>query len=186
MTEQHGGEKGRRAADELRRRADHAEQVLEQVEQARREAEEQERAFTTPSERQLVRKLTSSESPMIVYQSWNGGAPTGGTVDYTVGISNPDPTQWIWLFVHLFVGPGTIASDPGTGALAVDPRFPRLTAPSFAGLTLDPGATEPLKFAIPIPSVETSSYLGNSFLFQSTWHDEAKYLDRGLFVFDVT
>ena len=40
---------------------------------------------------------------------------------------------------------------------------------------------------LPVPAgIEATNYLGNSFLFQSTWHDPGVYIDRSLFVFGVT
>ena len=56
----------------------------------------------------------------------------------------------------------------------------------FAGFVIKPGSSEQTNFTIPIPAVDKSNYLGNSFLFQSTWHDPVTYLDRNLFVFEVT
>jgi hypothetical protein len=71
--------------------------------------------------------------------------------------------------------------------LAVDPRFPRLTMPRFAGLILGPGATQSLSFSLAVPAgVERRNCLGNAILFQSNWHDVGKYLDRGIFAFEVT
>ena len=76
--------------------------------------------------------------------------------------------------------------DVGEALATVDSRFPRLTLPEFAGLRIAPGATESLSFSIPVPAnIETSNYLGNSFLFLADWHDVGDYLDRGVFVFEV-
>jgi hypothetical protein len=111
--------------------------------------------------------------------------PDRETEPWHLGIFNPDPDTWIWLFVHTFVGMANLARDPGLGVLAVDDRFPRLTMPQFAGLSLAPGNTEQLDFSIVVPRVDPGNYLGNSFLFQSTWHDPGQYLDRSLFVFEV-
>jgi hypothetical protein len=57
-------------------------------------------------------------------------------VNYQVGISNPDPASWVWLFVHLFVGPGNMVADTGEALAPVDERFPRLTLPEFDGLQI--------------------------------------------------
>ncbi|HET9437477.1 MAG TPA: hypothetical protein VFO64_04695, partial [Gaiellaceae bacterium] len=94
---------------------------------------------------------------------------------------------WIWLFVHLFVGPGNMVANTGAALAPVDDRFARLTLPEFDGLQIASGATESLTFKLPVPAgVEQSNYLGNSFLFQSVWHDPGTYIDRGIFVFEVT
>ena len=59
--------------------------------------------------------------------------------------------------------------------------------PDFPGLSIAAGATESLNFRIPIPAgIETSNYLGNSFLFRADWHDVGDYFDRSVFVFEVT
>jgi hypothetical protein len=168
-------------------KAKHLEEILKQIERHQREAERKKLAFTAPTEDQLKKKLGQARSPMIIYQSWNGGAAAGGTINYEVGIYNPDPTPWIWLFVHLFVGPGNMVADIGEALAPVDQRFPRLTQPRFDGLTINSGATEHLNFSFTIPAgMQKSNYMGNSFLFQSVWHDIGEYIDRGVFVFEVT
>jgi hypothetical protein len=160
--------------------------LLDEIEKRRAAAESEGRSFTAPTSEQLEQKLRRSRSPFIYFQGWNN-ASAGGTVNYDVGITNPDPTPWIWLFVHLFVGPANIAPRVGDAVQAVDARFPRLVQPRFAGLTLNPGASQPLNFSIAVPSsVEPGNYLGNSILFQSVWHDPGTYLDRSVFVFEVT
>ena len=124
---------------------------------------------------------------MIVFQGWSGSVAAPGTIDYTIGINNPDPVQWYWLFAHVFVGPATIVRDVGHAVLAVDTRFPRLTMPEPFGLTLAAGAFQTLSFPLTVPGdVERSNYLGNTFLFQSRWHEVGQYLDRSHFVFEVT
>lgn len=160
--------------------------VQEEIERQRARAQEEGRNFTAPSEEELKRKLFGGRTPQIVFQSWTSTVAPGGTVNYSVGINNPDAFLQIWMFVHLFVGPANFVPDVGDAVSAVDTRFPRLTEPPFDGLSLDPGATASLDFVIPVPaSVEPSNYLGNSFLFQSTWHDPGIYFDRSLFVFQV-
>ena len=162
------------------------EEILEEVERYKLEAEKKKLNVTTVTREQLEKKLAESDSPMIVFQSWGSASP-GGSLNYTVGIRNPDPVSLIWMFAHVFVGLANIVPDVGAAAAAVDPRFPRLTSPKFAGLKIDPGATETLNFSIPIPAgIESSNYLGNTFLFRSTWHDVGEYLDRSIFVFEVT
>jgi hypothetical protein len=165
-----------------------AQKILDDVEKRRKEAEREGLSFTAPTEEQLRRKLRRAKSPMIVYQAWNGlGAAAGGQINYEVGIHNPDPTEWIWLFMHVFVGPGNMVTDTGEALAPVDERFARLTQPQFPGLTIASGATEPLNFSFEIPAtIERTNYLGNSFLFQSVWHDTGQYIDRAVFSFEVT
>ena len=123
---------------------------------------------------------------MIVWQGWNSAAPHG-TINYSVGIHNPDPDQKFWLFCPVFVGLAKIVTDVSDAASAVDSRYARLTMPDFDGLSINSGATSSLNFSLPIPTnVERTNYLGNCFLFMSTWHDLGEYLDRSLFVFKVT
>lgn len=185
MTEQRGEDR-RRSVEDLERRTDNLRRLLDEVERRRQEAEREGLNFTAPTAEQIRRKLSRTNSPWIVFQTWYPASP-GGTVNYDVGINNPDPDRWIWLFVHVFVGPANVAPDVGDAVNAVDSRFPRLTLPRFDGLTIDPGDTQVLSFALDVPAgIEPSNYLGNSILFQSTWHDVGTYLDRGLFVFEVT
>jgi hypothetical protein len=162
--------------------------ILDDVEKRRKAAEREGLTFTAPTEEQLRKKLRRTNSPMIVYQSWNGlGATAGGTINYEIGINNPDPTDWIWLFVHVFVGPGNMVPDTGESLAPVDERFAQLTEPKFPGLTIAAGATEQLNFSFGIPAtIERSNYLGNSYLFQSVWHDVGLYIDRSVFTFEVT
>jgi hypothetical protein len=172
--------------ERLSQQLGHVHALLDEIDKRRAAAESEGESFTAPTPEQLEQKLRRARSPFIYFQSWNN-ASLGGAVTYNVGITNPDPTTWIWLFVHLFIGPGNIASRVGEAVQAVDSRFPRLTLPRFAGLSLNPGASQPLNFSIPVPSsVEPGNYLGNSFLFQSVWHDPGEYLDRSVFVFEVT
>jgi hypothetical protein len=180
-------ERRRQLVENLERRTAQARQLVDEIDQQRQEAERQGLNFSAPTADQLRSKLARTNSPMIVFQSWSGSAPRGGALNYTVGINNPDPDPWIWLFAHVFVGPANVARNVDDAVSAVDSRFPRLTMPEFAGLTLDPGVTQSLSFSLEVPAgVDPSNYLGNTILFQSTWHDVGEYLDRSLFVFGVT
>ena len=80
--------------------------LLAEIEKHRAQAEKQGHHFTAPTEEQLREKLGRTNSPMIVSQGWSG-APAGGTVAYSVGVHNPDPTAWGWLFVHSSSAPPT-------------------------------------------------------------------------------
>src|SRR5215204_2883313 len=153
MSEPRGGaaEERRHVVEELERRTEHARRLLDEIERRRQEAERQGLNFTAPTAEQLLKKLDMVESPMIVGQGWNNATP-GGTINYSVSISNPDPVQWYWLFVHVFVGPANVAPSVGEAVSAVDPRFPRLTQPRFAGLTLAAGTSQSLSFSLAVPA----------------------------------
>jgi hypothetical protein len=164
------------------------EKIQKVIEQHKRLAKEGE-AFTSVTPEDIERKLKRVDSPMIVSQfgSWTGATPPGGTLTYNVGIYNPDSTQAIWLFAHVWVGSGNTDPTVGTFLLNVDTRFPHLTQPGFAGLTLAAGASTVLNFALVVPpTVEKTNYFGNCCLLRVNWHDVGTYLDRGVFVFTVS
>jgi hypothetical protein len=139
----------------------------------------------TPEE--VASKLTRVNSPFIYFQGWGSSTPVGGTFTYSVGIYNPDPTQAIWTFAHVWVGSGNVDPVIGTFLLNVDTRFPRLTQPDFAGMSIPPGGSVTQSFQIKVPAgVEKTNYLGNTCLMAFNWHDIGKYLDRSVFVFKVT
>jgi hypothetical protein len=162
---------------------EHIQRIEKVVEKNRTENLGEHFTSVTPDEIQM--KLKRVNSPMIVSQGWGSVAP-GGTVNYNLGIYNPDTTGAIWLFTHVWVGSGNIDPTVGTFLLNVDTRFPRLTQPTFSGLNLAAGASAMLSFALQIPeTVEKTNYLGNSCLMQFNWHDVETYLDRGIFVFRV-
>lgn len=142
--------------------------------------------FTAVTAGEIQRKLKRVNSPMIVSQGWNSTTP-GGSVNYNLGIFNPDPTQAIWLFAHVFVGSGNVDPVTGTFLSNVDERFARLTEPVFDGLKLAPGASAILNFTLAVPaSAPRTNYLGNSCLMHFVWHDIGTYLDRSVFVFGVS
>lgn len=90
--------------------------------------------------------------------------------------------------MHVFVGLANLAPGVGDAISGVDPRFSRLTLPSYPGWTLAPGATQNISFfPIVIPSgIEPTNYLGNAILFQANYTDVGKVLDRSQFVCTVT
>ena len=142
--------------------------------------------FTAITEEEVEQKFLRVDSPMIVSQGWNS-TTQGGTVNYNLGIYNPDPGQAIWLFAHVWVGSGNVDPITGTFLNNVDSRFPRLTEPQFSGLSLASGASATLNFSLEVPStVSETNYIGNSCLMSFNWHDVGTYLDRGVFVFNVS
>ena len=158
--------------------------VQEAVDKFKRDHKAEHMTFMSADD--VVRKLKRVNSPMIVFQSWNSAAP-GGTVSYSLGIYNPDPTLAIWMFAHVWFGSGNVDPVTGTFLSNIDERFPRLTQPAFDGLSLAPGASATLSYSIKIPaSVERTNYLANSCLMQFNWHDIGTYLDRSVFVVPVT
>ena len=176
--EQKGGKKW--SAEEVKT---HVKRVQEAVEKHRRENKGEHFTALTPEE--VEKKLRRVNSPMITSQGWGSTTP-GGTVNYSLGIYNPDPTQAIWTFAHVWVGSGNIDPVVGTFLLNVDERFPRLTMPDFAGLNIPAGGSTVLNFALAVPAtVQKTNYIGNSCLMQFNWHDVGTYYDRGVFVFKV-
>ncbi len=170
-------------------------EIKEQIKKIQKVIEEHKRlvkkgeSFTAVTPEEIEKKLKRVKSPMIVSQTGSWTAPTvpGGTIGYNVGIYNPDPTKAIWLFAQVWVGSGNIDPTVGTFLMNRDSRFPCLTQPQFAGLTLAPGESTVLKFTMKIPStVEKTSYLGNCCLMRFNWHDVGEYFDRGVFVFTVS
>ena len=169
-----------------RRTVDPVEKIRRDIERERKKAERKGLKFTAPSDDELMRKLGRINSPMINFQTW-GDAPAGGTVNYTLGITNPDAFSWVGLYVHVFVGPANPVQDLGDALQCVDPSFPRLTQPDFAGLTLPAADSDSLSFQLPVPAgTVPSEYLGNSILFRASYHDVGQYFDRGVFPFTVT
>jgi hypothetical protein len=163
---------------------EHVKSIQKAIEKHKRENRGEHFTAVTPEE--IEKKLKRVNSPMIVSQGWSGTTP-GGTFNYSLGIFNPDATQAIWLFAHVWVGSGNIDPIVGTFLLNADTRFPRLTEPPVFGVTLAPGASATLNFTIKVPStVEKTNYIGNSCLMQFNWHDVGTYLDRGVFVFAVS
>lgn len=169
-------------------------QIKEQIKRIQKVIEEHKRlvkkgeGFIAVTPEDIERKLKRVDSPMIVSQfgSWTGSTAPGGTFSYNVGIYNPDSTQAIWMFAHVWVGSGNVDPVVGTFLSNVDTRFPRLTEPKFAGLTLAPNTSTVLNFAMQVPTTaEKTNYLGNTCLMRVNWHDVGKYLDRSVFVFKV-
>ena len=105
---------------------EHTQKIQKAIEQHKREHKPEHFTAVTPEE--IQGKIERVNSPMIIFQGW-GSVPLGVTVNYSLGIYNPDPTSAIWLFAHVFVGSSNVDPNTGTFLLNVDPRFPRLTEP---------------------------------------------------------
>lgn len=159
--------------------------IQEAIEKEKRRYRDQN--FTEVKPEDIEKKLKSVNSPTIIFQGWSSSAPPGGTINYNVGIWNPDPTQAIWLFAHAWVGSGNVDPVVGTFLLNVDTRFPRLTEPAFAGASINPSTSLTISFALQVPAgVQKTNYLGNTCLMQFNWHDVGTYLNRGVWPFTVT
>lgn len=161
--------------------------IVDEIERRRKEAQIERQYFTAQSED----RIDARNAALIVWQAWSPAVALGSTVAYSVGIANPTPKKVEALFAHVFVGAANIVGttgqpDPATSLSTVDPRFSRLTLPRFSGLTVEPGETRSLSFALGVPlGVDRTNYLGNCFVFMATWHDPGRYLDRSLFVFEL-
>lgn len=172
---------------DVSRRDEQVKKILQEIGEHKKAAEKKGgHAFTGLDEDQIRRKLSRAKSPMIIFQTWSGSVSAGGTVSYSVGINNPDPSDWVWVFGHVFVGPANMIASVGEALDAVDTRFARLTAPGFPGQTIAANATVTLTYSLPVPTgIPSTNYQGNTFVYQADWHDVGDYLDRGTFVFGV-
>src|SRR2546430_2451098 len=121
--------------------------IQDEIEKQRRQVKEKEQNFTALTPEEIDKKLKRVNSPSVFYQIWTSSTTPGGTINYTVGIWNPDPTQAIWLFAHAWVGSGNVDPVVGTFLLNVDTRFPRLTQPAFPGASINPSTSLALSFA---------------------------------------
>lgn len=152
----------------------------------RKKREKQGATFTGVSKEEFEKKLTRAESPVIVWQSWNNTAPPTGTINYSVGVQNPDPIAWGTLAISVSIGNRNPILNNDQFLTTFDARFPTYAKPATVGFSLAPGASTSYSFAVKIPAgVEKTGYFGNSVLLQLSFHDVGKYLDRGVFFFEV-
>jgi hypothetical protein len=152
----------------------------------RTERERRGETFTSITREEFEAKLKRVKSPMIVFQGWNNSAPPGGTINYSVGILNPDPTSWDNLAVSVSIGNRNPIASNDEFLTSFDARFPTYAKPATLGFSLAPGASATQSFQVTIPTdVEKTGYFGNSALLQIVFHDVGKYLDRGCFFFEV-
>ncbi len=165
-------------------------EIIKNIEKAaeKHKKESKEEHFEAITPEQIEKKLKRVNSPMITSQSFGLSTTPGGTMNYSVGIFNPDPVAASSLWAHIFVGSGNVDPNVGTFLLNVDARFPRLTGPgTHTGLTLAPGASTSINFTIKAPStIEQSLYLGNCCLMNINIFDVGTYLDRSCFRFIIT
>lgn len=146
------------------------------------------------------KRLETTGDPFFYEASWDAFAPPGGIIELRTFIWNPShPDLASQLYVHVWVGAGSIDPVVGTFLSNVDTRFPRLTEPQAFGLrpgmmVPDTSGFEPnvisLDFAVKVPAgIEVSNYVGNMCLMQlgrmGSSNDTGRYLDRANFVFKV-
>lgn len=183
----------RKATPKKRSSADRK-RAIEQIETViateRKKREKSDETFTALTREEIEKKLRRVESPMIVFQSWNNTAPPGGTINYTVGVSNPDPVSWGTLAVGVSVGNRNLITGNDLFVSEFDARFPTLAQPPTVGFSLgaagSPNASASFSFTLRIPNgVEKTGYFGNTVLQQLSFHDVGKYLDRSVFFFGV-
>lgn len=158
----------------------------EEVARERKNREKKGETFTGMTKEEFEKKMRRAESPVIIWQSWNNTAPPTGTINYNVGVQNPDPVAWSNLAVSVSVGNRNPIVANDQFLTTFDARFPTYAKPPTLGFSLAPGATTSQAFAVKIPAgMEKTGYFGNSCLLQLSWHDVGKYLDRGVFFFEV-
>jgi hypothetical protein len=162
----------------------HVQRIQKTIEQHKRENRGEHFTASTPHE--IAKKLKRANSPIITDQVWNS-TTVGGTVNYGLGIFNPDLKHAALLYAHVWISSVYIDPVVGTFLLTVDPRFRRLTQPEFFGLTLAGGASSMLHYTLNVPSiVEKTNYIGNSWLVQLNSQNCEKCLDRAVFGFTVS
>jgi len=150
----------------------------------KREHERQGETFTSITREAFEMKRVNS--PMILSQGWDNTAPPGGTINYSVGIANPDPIEWFNLAVSVSIGNRNPIASNDEFLTAFDARFPTYAKPATVGFSLAPGAFTTQSFQITIPAgVEKTGYFGNSALLNISFLDIGQYLDRACFFFDV-
>jgi hypothetical protein len=161
-------------------------EVMTEIARIEKEAEKAGQIFVGITKEQLEEKLRRKNSPIIGGSTW-ANVTLGSTMNFTVYFYNPDPFVWQRLFVHAFIGSGTMIPDAGAATASIDRRFPTLTLPRWIGVTLGVGNWWNLTFPIRVPaSVDRTNYLGNAFLFRGNILGVDQLLDRASFIFEVS
>ncbi len=171
--------------------ADQGKTLLETIENARAESRSRNENFTGITKDDIGKK-TKAKDPFLSGFGWTKETPPGGRIDLRLFIGNAGVAN---IYVHVWVGSGNIDPVVGTFLTNVDPRFPRLTEPSFPGLAEFPGVPHPfplppgakrLDFSLAVPaSVEESIYLGNICLMQLEGFTVGRHVARAVFPFAV-
>jgi hypothetical protein len=161
-----------------------------EIARERKNREKKGEVFTGLTKEEFEKKMKRAESPMITWQGWSGGTAPGGTINYSVGIQNPDPVGWDYLAVSVSIGNRNAIASNDEFMTTFDARFPTYAKPQPFGFSLAPtgslGASTSQSFVVKIPAgVEKTGYFGNACLLQLSFNDVGKYLDRGVFFFEV-
>ncbi len=155
---------------------------LDEIELFKKEAQMKGLEYSVLTEEELVKKIKreTSRSPYIYMQSWTSGTSPGSPANYTVYISNPDPSGYYPMFISIFFGVANFLDDIGEGlGSRRDINWPYISTEPFS---LASGATANKTFNYTTPSgVALGTYLGNSIVWRGQWHDKGTYFDRGLF-----
>ena len=152
----------------------------------RKNREKKGETFVGLSKEQFEKKMKRAESPFISWEGWSNTAPPSGTINYTVGVQNPDPVAWGNLAIAISIGDRNSIVSNDEFLTTFDARFPTYAKPATLGFSLAPGASTSHSFAIKIPAgVEKTGYFGNTVLQQLSYLDVGKYLDRAVFFFEV-
>ena len=175
--------KKERSAAEVKRIAD---QVEAEIAQQRQKLEKRGQTFVGLNREEIDAKLRRVNSPFISSESWNNTAPPGGSINYTVGVFNPDPFGWSNLAVAVAIGNRNPIVSNDVFLTEYDARFATLAQPFTLGFSLAPGASTSFNFTVRIPAgIEKTGYFGNTVLQQLSFLDVGKVLDRACFFFGV-
>jgi len=139
--------------------------------------------FRSITREEFEAKMKRVKSPMILSQGWTNPVPPGGTINYSIGIANPDPFEWFSLAVSVSFGNRNPIASNDEFLTAFDARFPTYAQLIFS---LAPGQFTTPSFQITLPaSIENTTYFGNAALVQIGFFDAGQLLDRACFFFDV-
>jgi hypothetical protein len=157
-----------RLSEMSERRAANARRLLEDIENLRREAREQGKHLVVRDAAQLLEKLQSTNTPMFTTVGWNATTThSPGTFDFLVTFFNPDPTFYVSVYGHVFIGPTLLPADVGQALALVDTRFPRLTQPDYPGLVLQSGTGSRSRRTSSPPTIWGTA--SSSFAITSAW-----------------
>jgi hypothetical protein len=143
-------------------------------------------------------RLDASTDPFFGGFGWTLSALPGEVVTGRVSVEFPSPAavpSESNVYVHVWIGPGSVDPIIGSFLSNVDPRFSRLSQPKVPGL--QPGFTQVpefpiapdrslLNFDLRVPlDAEPTVYLGNMCLLRLSPFSVGDVLGRGSFAFRV-
>jgi hypothetical protein len=152
--------------------------LLAEIKVRKEQAEKLGRAFVSPSEEQLIRKIRgeTSNSPFFFIQEWDSFTTAGSRCYYIANYTNPDPGLRL-CFVTMFFGLAHLDPDINSAIGARDTRWPFV---STQLTLLQPGETGIAEFDYTVPYVPKGTYFGNTVLWG--WNpseDLGTLFDRG-------